>query len=320
MDNKFNGVKFGQIQISMKERNDAVIGRTKFLEELAMPIPKPILPAPPRQYFDIKNIKRTLNPEESKRVQMESRLKNYLQLKPPKYSKEDLLQGLMIKELLNKQLKRNKELKQELRKGFISEEQYNNFRTKDAVLLSQVRSAFPLIEDELLAMGIDTERMMGFLQNPSPPSDQVETVADETRDLIDRVIDTQERNTAQTAPVERVGLRGPRSASEVVAEQEGRRSFPGNMPIDEILLLPEPQLEQLARGTGKGRQTEASRIAIDWIRARAVGTSAEEFKRTQEARAEERRLAPPTAFEAQRRKSKKARAEARKQMRRAGGK
>jgi hypothetical protein len=315
MDNIFSGVKFGQIQISMRERNASAIGRSKFLDELASPIPKPILPAPPRQYFDIKNIRRTLNPEESKRVQMEKRLKNYLELKPPKLSRDDLLQALMIKELLSKQLKRNKELKEQLRKGFISDEQYQNFRTKDNVLLAQSRTAFPLIEDELLAMGIDTDRMEAFFENPSPPSDQVETVASETGDLLDRIIDTQERNTiqtAQTAPLVPSG--GGRSVAERVAEQEGRVVEYPKTP-QEIVLLPDQILIDLARGTGRGRQTEGSRIAVDWIRQKATGMTAEEFLEREQRRGEERR---ERTGEVARRVSKKLRQKARKELKKGG--
>jgi hypothetical protein len=165
-------------------------------------------------------------------------------------------------------------------------------------------------------MGIDTDRMEAFFENPSPPSDQVETVASETGDLLDRIIDTQERNTiqtAQTAPLVPSG--GGRSVAERVAEQEGRVVEYPKTP-QEIVLLPDQILIDLARGTGKGRQTESSRIAVDWIRERATGMTAEEFLEREQRRGEERR---ERTSEVARRVSKKLRQRARKQLK-AGGK
>lgn len=206
MNNMF-GAKMGQIYISMNERNASAIGRLKEMEEMKRPVPKPILPAPPRQLLDTKTMKRTFNPEQSKRISMEARLKDYLKYQPKKYSKEDLLQSLMIKELLNKQLERNKKLREQVKKGLLTVKQYDEQRVNDNVLVSQVASAMPLIEEPLMAMGINTQQMRNFLENPTSeettglnPS-TAEIVAGDVLDTIEEAVDETERRAIETAPL-----------------------------------------------------------------------------------------------------------------------
>lgn len=206
MNNMF-GAKMGQIFISINERNKSAIGRLKEMEEMARPVAKPILPAPPRQFFDTRTIKRTLTMEQSKRATMEARLKDYLKYQPKKYNQEDLLQGLMVKELLNKQLERNKKLREQVKRGLITVKDYNEQRVNDNVLISQVNTIMPLIEEPLMGMGINTEQMRNFLENPTSeettglnPS-TAEIIADDVRDTIAEVIDGQERRAVELAPI-----------------------------------------------------------------------------------------------------------------------
>jgi len=201
------GAKMGQIYISMNERNKSAIGRLKEMEEMSRPISKPILPAPPRQLLDTKTMRRTFNLEQSKRISMEARLKDYLKFQPKKYSKEDLLQSLMIKELLNKQLERNKKLREQVKKGLLTVKQYDEQRVNDNVLVSQVSSAMPLIEEPLQAMGINTTQMRNFLENPTSEettglnASRAEVIASDVLDTIEEAVEETERRAIQTAPI-----------------------------------------------------------------------------------------------------------------------
>jgi hypothetical protein len=206
MDNMF-GAKMGNVFISMRERNEAGSAHVKFMEEMMRPIPKPILPAPPKQIFEIKKLRRTLNPEETQRVKVERNLKEYLAYKPPKYNKEELLQGLMIKELLNKQLERNKKLREQVRRGYTTPEDYEKQKVKDSVLLGQVRQIMPIISESLMASGINVDAMEAYLNRPPSSASegvnesQAEVIARDTEDVLNSVIDAQERESVRTAEI-----------------------------------------------------------------------------------------------------------------------
>lgn len=227
MNNMF-GAKMGQIYISMNERNEAAVGRYKFQEELARPVPKPILPGPPKQIFELKKLKSMLTPEESKRVQMEKQLKDYIATKPPKFSREDLLQNLMIKELLSKQLERNKKMREQVRRGYMTPEDYEKMKVKDSVLLGQVRAAMPSITEPLEAMGINTDQMNAYLNRPASDEpigateSEAEVISRDILEPIERQIDAQERRVIETAPLVPTGGK-PTGMSTATALQMQKR-------------------------------------------------------------------------------------------------
>jgi hypothetical protein len=233
MDNMF-GAKMGNVFISMRERNEAGSAHVKFMEEMMRPIPKPILPAPPKQIFEIKKLRRTLNPEETQRVKVERNLKEYLAYKPPKYNKEELLQGLMIKELLNKQLERNKKLREQVRRGYTTPEDYEKQKVKDSVLLGQIRQIMPIISESLMASGINVDAMEAYLNRPPSSASegvnesQAEVIARDTEDVLNSVIDAQERESVRTAQI-LPSESGPATAQSVATrvDLEKKKRGPG---------------------------------------------------------------------------------------------
>jgi hypothetical protein len=268
MDNMF-GAKMGNVFIPMRERNAAGEAHVKFMEEMMRPIPKPILPAPPKQIFEIKKLRRTLTPEESQRVKVERGLKEYLAYKPPKYNKEDLLQGLMVKELLAKQLERNKKLREQVRKGFTTPEDYQKQKVKDAVLLGQIRQIMPLIAEPLMASGINVDAMEAYLNRPPTAEvssgvdeSEAEVIARDTEEVLDRAIDAQEQVSLRTAEI-LPSESGPQTAQSVATRVD---------------------LEKKRRGRPKGTTREAMarrRAEQDFLTREAEGrlseSSEEEF-------------------------------------------
>jgi hypothetical protein len=290
MNNMF-GAKMGQIFIPMSERNESAVGSLRWMEEMKKPIPKPILPGPPKQIFQTKKLKSILTPEESKRVKLENQLKDYIAYKPPKFNKEELLQGLMIKELLNKQLERNKKLREQVKKGMISPEEYEKMKVKEHVLQSQTRTLLPLIEEPLMAMGVNTDRMENFLStvrmaegdefNFEEPD--IERVARESADTMGDLLEAQNRRAVELAPVIPTNpIKTPQSTATRV-ENERRRGRPLGT-TREAMIIRRQEEEQILR--------EAQAIKQANERARMTPEEEAALVREQEQRAmEERRQA-----------------------------
>jgi len=291
MNNMF-GAKMGQIFIPMSERNESAVGSLRWMEEMKKPIPKPILPGPPKQIFQTKKLKSILTPEESKRVKLENQLKDYIAYKPPKFNKEELLQGLMIKELLNKQLERNKKLREQVKKGMLSPEEYEKMKVKEHVLQSQTRTLLPLIEEPLMAMGVNTDRMENFLSTVRMAEGDefnfeepvIERVARESADTMGDLLEAQNRRAVELAPVIPTNpTRTPQSTATRV-ENERRRGRPKGT-TREAMVVRKQEEEQILR--------EAQAIKQANERARMTPEEEAALVREQEERAmEERRLSP----------------------------
>lgn len=293
MDNMF-GAKMGQIFISMKERNESAIGRLKFQEELERPIPKPILPAPPKQLLDVKKIKTTLTPEQAKRVQLEKNLKDYIAYKPPKFNKEEILQSLMIKELVNKQLERNKKLREQVKKGQLSPADYEKNRVQDHVLLGQVRSVMTQVSEPLISLGVDMDRLEEYLENPTGgpstnPGDEstAEIVARDVADTVDRLLDAQETRIAETAPLVSSGPKTAQSpATNLLMEQIARGEIP-NLNREALLGLSKEELEAIAGSRKKGKPPATVRDARQILEERtqeAARKAGEDMRALEETR------------------------------------